>query len=995
MHSQTSAEFFERLLDEDEAEVETSLEETSVVKKVDRRITMPGSSTRRRKSIEDMQADEQEPEASTISDFFIFHFRISVVSEGIALSPLSFMDEFELINGVPAFVMEVKNQEIPVEEAYPGMDDDPWLRRHFTCHAFSKKGTRLAVGDAAGMIRIWETDNFTLIATRELQSCESVGCVRFLYGEDNLLSASDIYGNCEHISLESELSFRWTLQSIAEIRERCFIDNDDLAIEVAMDPESSSAMLWPPCASEDGTVIVQPISTRIGPQSFICDVRVFISKTSHRNLESTVVVAKGRSLVSQCCLTDDGSSLMVVFVVPQAHETEYIGCKTEECVEVWPNIDYHQRNLPSCHLSCRMGRWSNGGVYAIGWSSGSESTGAGAIKIWKTDTFMTHIKKGKTTPPPIHECQMEDDDTIFHVEMVSPSKENPNEDMVIAICFTESVDDCISINLWDAKKNVFTLRLDTRTPFKETLMGLRQSENRPDVMAFYWGHNNQIMEESLLKMSVSPCKKWIAFYASECDRGYLWSLEDGIPVAKLGLPPMLVDDDQNAVRALKTVTFNPSGKHFVLVGKNRLIAFVPAFLQRQRGLQMNHIYTPQDRYVMYDSLSLAHNGSMAILSGEEKPSNVSAFSTRFGPAFCQITERESHKRRGRRQARNLTWTTMLPKNFCLNRDGSLVGIIYVDNRVAVANVSSATWDPNLELSRFYDEQGQKILSTSKEDIFNRIFFVSVSASTEQVVCFSLQRKGCICWYEVRDELHPLVDRLPLSVDQPLGLKVSQKNRTAVVLGTQSAQIIDLETKEFRETVYYNLSIPKAQQMMAAKSSDNAQIFFTEEDQYQVSADGKNVLMGWDVKNDKPVMLTSGTRSSHLKRTIAMATEGINTNVWLSEDARWVIYASEKGSGADVQKGISINDCHGRRGRRFIPDNLDKTGCVPLFDISGDGRIIVSRSVFPRSKEATTLYDVLFVLTPYGIDGSLPDFERLEMAKKTTTPETVKRYKMFS
>jgi len=890
------------------------------------------------------------------------------------------MDEFSLINGVPAFVLEAKEESL----------SDDGKETKFTCYAFSDNGNLMAAGDDEGVVRVWRTDHFRLIKRYTIHSKYRVGCVRFLAREDNRLIVGDVYGNFEHVSLAEEQSLRWSLPSVTQIQMSWFIDNDDLALAMAMDPESMSAKLYPPITSADGTVIAQAITSKRSSNSLTSDATIFVERVVNGSRQRAVLCSPDRSLVSKYFLSDDGMSLLVTYCT----HASYSGMtrRDQGLVEFWPSIRFDSEASVCHQVPCQSGKWANGGTYIIGWDNGSSFWNA-KVAVWKSASWEATRGCGFSAAPRAV-YWMESDDTIFNVEMVSPSRGDSDDDVVLAICYTEDNEDYLAINVWDSKQNAVILQLDTRTLYRETLYGLRQYLNKPQVMGYYWGHNQLIMENSLDKMCMSPCRKWIAFYSSECNRGFLWSLKDGIPVAKLDLPDSLADKNSRIADAMKTITFSPAGDRVLLVGRNRIVALVPAFLQKHRGLQMNHIHTSEERYVTFNTLSLSHDGSTAALSGQDKATNVSPAWNKISPAFLDILEDSG----GGVQSGDYSESSegmKVTKDFSLSRDGSVVGVIFVDNTVAVADVKSARWDPVLKLKRFPSQSSYRVLSESKEDIFNRVFFATQPDGKEQVVCFSLLMKGCVAWFDQYYTSENFIDKIPISVDQTMGLKLTHGNTRAILLSTQTAQIIDLQGRTIIERVNFNLSIPRARQVVAAESSGGAQVFFSEKDEMQVSPDGKKVLLGWDPRHSDPFYLTSTGRSARLKRQMEVLTEGVITYVHLSEDGRWVTVAYEEDVDGKKRKGISINDTSGKREARIIPDDLDTndldtSGCEPLFALSGDGRGLVLRSVFERGERESTLYDTLQAITPYAIEGSIPDCERLRLTERTGSGSARKR-----
>ena len=908
-----------------------------------------------------------------------------LVGGRIAQAPLSFMDEFELINGVPAFVLEPDE-----DEAQTSSEEQTPCK--FTCHALSKNGKRLVAGDNKGRIHVWGTDNFNLIKKRGVASRQSVGCVQFLADSESTIVYCDILGHCEQFSLEHERDFCWTLPSVYEIQEHCFVENKDLAVSMARDPSSTSANIWAPCISADGTVIAQAISTKADQKSFLSNSSVFLSRQINQTVESACVTAEGRSLISRYCLSDNGRSLLVVYAPPR-HPEVATAAQLERSVEVWPTIRFDGIESRGQQLPCRMASWGEGGKFVIGWTNGSSMGGNAEIRVWKTKTLVQDTQQIAAEPKPRIRLQMEEDDTIFQVEIISPIQNSDNKETVLAICLADSAESNIVIHIWSSRLQAVLLQFDTGTLYKTTLVGKRQYLNVPEVMGFYWGHNELIIERSLIKMSISPDKKWIAFYSSEGNSGFLWSRDGAIPVAKLDLPADLTnprpgDPNPFTVSTLKTIAFEPSGTKLMLIGQDRMIAFVPAFLQKERGLQMEHIQNAGENYVTYKSLRLSDDGSTMMLSGEAKLNSVSSICTRFGPAFLHINKDGLPKPGTHRFPSAASGFRKIPKDYTLSSDGSTVAYIFVDNSIAVANVQSTTWDPSIQLHHFEDDRHYKIVSRSHEDVFNRIFFVNMPNRPDQLVCFCLQSNGSVCWFD--PTVDRLVDRIPLSVDQSLGVKLNGDRNRAVVLGTQTAQIIDLHQKVILETVNYKLSIPSAREIVAAESDDGAQFFFDDTDEYEVSIDGTMILIGWDSEHKTPMYLKPGTTSKKLIHYIRQLTQNISEYVWLSGDARWLIVASEHGNNDTAQKGLSIYDTHRKRQCRRIPDNLDTSGSEPLFDVSGDGRIIVMRSIFPTKRDETTLFDVLVVLTPYAIEGSIPDYHRLEVTRQTSHPNTVNR-----
>ena len=912
-----------------------------------------------------------------------------LVGGRIAQTTLSFMDEFELINGVPAFVLE------------PDKDDDAQTSSekaipcNFTCHALSKNGKLLVAGDNKGRIHVWGTDNFHLVKKRRTASRQSVGCVQFLADSESDIVYCDILGQCEQFSLNDERDFCWVLPSVYEIQEHCFVEDKDLAIGMARDPDSTSANIWAPTISADGIVVAQAISTKTDQKSFVNSSSIFLSRQINRVVESACVTAKGRSLISRYCLSDNGSSLLVVYAPPR-HPEVATAAQLERSVEVWPAIRFDGTESRGRQLPCRMGSWGEGGKFVIGWTNGSSMAGKADICVWKTTTLVQD-KKQIATRPHIR-LQMEENDTIFQVEIVSPIQNSDNKETVLAICFAESDESNIIIHIWSSKLQAVLLQFDTGTLYKTTLVGKRQYLNVPEVMSFYWGHNELIVERSLIKMSISPDKKWIAFYSSEGNSGFLWSRDGAIPVAKLDLPANLMnprpgDPNPLTISTLKTIAFDPSGTKLMLIGQDKMIAFVPAFLQKERGFQMEHVQNSGENYVTYSSLRLSDDGSTMMLSGEAKPNNVSSICTRFGPAFLHVNKHGLPKSGTQGFLSAASGFRRIPKDYTLSSDGAVVAYIFVDNTIAVANVQSATWDPSIQLHHFQDDCHYKIVSRSHEDVFNRIFFVNMPDRPDQLVCFCLQFKGSVCWFD--PTVDRLVDRIPLSVNQSLGVKLNGDRNRAVVLGTQTAQVIDLHRKEIIQSVNYNLSIPRAREIVAAESDDSAQFFFDDTDEYEVSIDGSMILIGWDSERKKRVYLKPGTTSKKLMPYIRNLKQGINNYVWLSGDTRWLVVASEHRNDGTPQKGLSIYDTHEKRQCRRIPDNLDTSGSEPLFDVSGDGRIIVMRSIFPTKRDETSLYDVLVVLTPYAIEGSIPDYHRLKVTRKTRDPNTVNRQGQFT
>eukprot|EP00210_Caulerpa_lentillifera_P004984 g4758.t1 len=893
---------------------------------------------------------------------------------GIIQTDFSFTDDFEFVNGVPAFVL---NSQLETEDDIEGAK--------FCCYAFSQSGKHLVAGDDHGVIRIWDTRGFKELKTRTIQSSKAIGCVGFLHNSEHIVVACDVFGFIECFSYEDDFFHSRTNAAVSEIQEHCFIRDDDLAVEVAMDPNLTSSQIWPPRISEDGSTIVQAVCTRSDPGSFISNVLIFLTRVSQYDMRQVTFMSERRNLVSLVRPSPNGEGLIVAFAPSLPKDKVALGDEIRPPgVEIWPVISLDGTRPGSIELPCQMANWAKQGELIIGWRSGNKPDANANVSLWKKSTLVPYA----STPVPFVSRTMELDDTIFLVELLTPFPGRSQDEILLAICFTESNETSLLVQIWDANLEAVIMQFGTITAYKDTLVGQRQYLNHPEVMGYHWGHPKWIMEQSLIKMCTSSDKMWIAFYSTESNHGYLWSVRDGVPVAKLDLPPHLTDEQWGFVSAMKSIAFDPTNTKVVLKGAQRIIALVPSFLQLHNGYQMRFINSPQGKCTTFESLSLSYTGYTLALRGHLKENNVTPVAKKFGPCILNLMEGASSQAP---LGTALEESTRVAKDIAVSMDGDMVGFLFADNLVAIASASAAVLDPILNLSRFPNDAVLRTVSTSTEYIYNKLFFSCLLTGEEQLVCFSLQHKGCIVWFDTRS--FEFIDRIDLSVDKCLGVKLSKKRTHAIVLSTQLAQIVDLECRELTKSIGYAVSISRARHLMFTKSSDQAQILFRDSDQYEVSDDGTMVLIGWDIARNCALYLTPETKLNDFRKYSEKVTGGLNSNVKLSCSSRWVFVAAEKqlkSSDDEDQKGICVYDRRGKISPRKLPDNLDKTGCRPLFTVSEDGRIIVARSLFRRDLNESTLSDTLIVLTPYAIEGSLPDFNRLQLTKETEEPETISK-----
>lgn len=873
---------------------------------------------------------------------------------------------------MPAFVVKAQDQQ-----------DE--RNANFTCHAFSKSGSHLVTGDDLGRIRLWDTRGFKELNTRTNAGSTEIGCVGFLHSSEDIIVSCDVFGSIECFSFEDDVYLQGTNEALDAILEHCFIHDDTLAVQVAQDPSLTSSQIWPPRISADGSTIVQGVCIRSDPGSFISKVLLFVTKVTRSSLNSTTLESDRRSLLSHVKPSPNGGGLIAAFAPPLPQERAALGSSIRPPeVEVWPEISLLTARVGSIVLPCEVASWAKNGDWIIGWKSGNQLEDPAMVFVWEKSSLLPQV----STPVSLVSHQMEKDDTIFHVELLTPQNGRSEDDILLAVCFAESNEASLIVSIWDASLDAVITQFDTSTLYQKTLVGLRQFLNQSEVMSYHWGHTKWVMEQSLKKMCVSSNKKWIAFYSSESNRGYLWSVRAGVPIAQLDLPPHLSDEALREVDAMKGISFAPDDTKLVLIGAQRIIALVPSFLQTHRGHQMRFISSAFDKCTLFEALKLSYNGSTLAIGGQIKDNNVTTIASKFGPCIVNIMEGEASSQAP--LGTDLRDSTKAAKDIALSMDGTLVGFLFNDNQVAIASSNSAVLDPMLNLSRFPNEQVLQTVSIATEDIYNRLFFSHLSNGEEQLVCFSLQHKGCIVWFNVYS--FAFIDRIPLSVDRALGVKLSKQRSQAVVLSTQMAQIIDLESRHVIQEIGYAVSIPRARYLLFTQSSDEAQIVSKDSDQYEISEDGTLVLIGWDIARNCALYLTPHTKYNDFATYSEKVTGGLNSNVKLSSSSRWVFVSTEKQveEGNEGQKGICVFDTKGVIPPRRLPDDLDQTGCRPLFEVSEDGRIIVARSVFQRETNESTLSDTIIVLTPFAIEGSIPDFHRLHLTRKTENPETISK-----
>lgn len=111
--------------------------------------------------------------------------------------PLSFFDNFHVMDGVPVFLLDPKSAAgLEAEEA------------EIMCHALSHDGSRMISGHRGGAIILWDTDHGNMLVVIRDKFQSSIAAVQFCCYSNVYVAACDFSGKFVVLDTNDETKFK-------------------------------------------------------------------------------------------------------------------------------------------------------------------------------------------------------------------------------------------------------------------------------------------------------------------------------------------------------------------------------------------------------------------------------------------------------------------------------------------------------------------------------------------------------------------------------------------------------------------------------------------------------------------------------------------------------------------------------------------------------------------------------------------------------------------
>ncbi|GMH33162.1 hypothetical protein BSKO_00996 [Bryopsis sp. KO-2023] len=475
--------------------------------------------------------------------------------------PLSFFDDFRVVDGVPVFVFDPNN--LPQIE---GED----LR--ITCCNLSRDGSRVVSGHGGGTVVVWDSNHGKVLQVLEGRLDSACAAVQFCDDRNDVIVGCDFVGRYFVAWLDGE-------------GREVFTDCTGVW-EGRSDKKMYGGVVHWPAFSRDGRYLVYPVKVSVEEEGsrfwnhcyvYIFSVRArmdpadwgkrFVLKGAEAHLDIPLLSSTREYDIAAPSFTDDGLGFM-------------ISCNGSPhgFVAAWPSF----RDLPhqSCHLDGLVGRWGPKRL-AVTWNvplrPHAKESLKGACILWDlggdVEEFCVPFSPTHPTYRPKNRNIIKDPDghPIAWCDFVR------SYDSGCKIV-TASMGEEVRVILWDTKDVAPMYLLSTGISADDVIL------TRTEAWEAKWVERKP--SPGLDLFSVSFTGAWMAFYSGQAKKGILWDTHTGVPILKFSdLSELGLSGDR---KKEMDVGFSSSGNKVTMQSDSEILVWNPRVLDSQgpRGVNV-------------------------------------------------------------------------------------------------------------------------------------------------------------------------------------------------------------------------------------------------------------------------------------------------------------------------------------------------------------------------------------------------------------------------
>ena len=762
------------------------------------------------------------------------------------------------------------------------------------------------------MFRVWNARDYSLRAEARGHFEAAIECITFARGRHDVIRALDVQGHLREFRIGADLPGVSSNAADSPPMSSIEIGND---IDVRFTLEAGRRHAKMNRFSESGnTLLCAAWNTETKNRVHVfrihsSGVTRFDPEIESSDFSIALLSANGTSLIV-CCIDRDTFEEGAV-------EDEWMLSKKCQ-LYVWPKIDFDTSGTGGYKIEGLYASWGLDGEYLIVYTPAEDGemnkrTIGFEITVYKT----TKIRRNGLRSC-LGKIRLESELNDIRAQVIRPRAQDEH---LCVLVYAISTSGRRRLLLWDVTDNEVLREVAVEMPLSENIdIDQWRFRGVPSSEIFECGcyatspetYFCRIMEDQYPKFDISPDGFWASVYSCKEQSFALVSMRSETTAWNFALPK---EWGMHPFQMWNQMRFDPSGKHFLVFGDSAILACAPSFLPENslksetwtwERPKASRAWQNQDNpLAMLQFNDKTRKTASDVFYGLSSEALADILSANTAIEMQGIEPLESILRRypGSRHV----------VDAMLSADGRyLAFILNVKGRGNVVH--------SCDLAKVFDQSNEgpapPYSMPDKEFAPARVLlYENAVRPMDAMVLMPRGYKPVVVFCNIETLA---TTKMELPLQKCMRISQAADRRTLLILDTHSVCVFDLPQREVLRTIEYAADVSKLIRL-AGKSRKWRRAKNTYRDknaERRISDDGEAVLLAWDAKNDKGVIVTPEMDQSTCEAAIEASENTLSDFCVLARNGKHVTYIDCEGfSNSDVKIGIyslkriPIASCH--------------------------------------------------------------------------------------
>ena len=756
------------------------------------------------------------------------------------------------------------------------------------------------------MFSVWNASDYSLRAEVQGLFKETIECITFVHGRHDAIRALDVQGRLFEFRIGADLPGDSSTTTVFPTKSSIVIErNLDLgfAIEHGRRPvkmnhfsDTGNTLL---CAAwrTKGTNRVHVFRfhstrmTRFDPQF-----------ESSSDFSCVLLSPNGTGLIV-CCIDRD------IFEEGAVEVEEMLSKKGH--IYVWPKIDFDTSGTEGYSIEGLYASWGLDGEYLIVYSPAEDNTMYKRTNGLEIAMYKTSKIRRSGLRSCLGKIRLESELNDIRAQVIRP--QGPNANLCVLV-YAINTSGKRRLLLWDVTENEVLREVAVEMPLSGTIdidqwrfQGITASRlfecgccaTSPETYLC------RTMEDLYPKFGISPDGFWAGVYSCQRQSFALVSMRSETTAWNFALPS---EWEMHPLQMWNQMRFDPAGKHFLVFGDSVILACAPSFLPvnslksetwtwtRSKASRAWHNkdnlmtmlqYNDQTRKTASDVFQCLSSEALADILSVSMPIEIQGIE----PLEAILRNYPGDRR---------------VVDAVLSADGRyLAFILNVDGRNNVVH--------SCDLAKSIDQpnEGPTAPYSMPDKGFDPsrvILYENTLSPMDAMILFSVGYKPIVVFCNIETLATTKMDLTTLDPPIQKCMRVSQAadRRTLLILDTHSVSVFDLPQRKVLRTIEYAADVGKLIRLVGkSRKWPRAKYSYRDKNaERRISDGGETVLLAWDAKNDRSVIVTPEMDQSTCEAAIAASDNTLSDFCVLARNGQHVTFIDCEGlSNNEVKIGI--------------------------------------------------------------------------------------------